>query len=173
MQKKTKVPVKHDTASTPRASELGPWTGFGGLRDEIERLFDAFEPRLWFDRSPLGAGAGRSEMVLRPSIDLTENDGAYAVTMELPGLDPEEIHVKISNGMLTISGEKSQEKEEEKNDYHLSERRWGSFHRAIRLPENTDEDKIEAQYAKGVLTISLPKSEAALASEKTIAVKAA
>ncbi|WP_417728783.1 Hsp20/alpha crystallin family protein [Roseovarius sp.] len=166
--KSTNVPVTRES-STPSRS-LSPWTGFGSLRDEMERLFDNFEPRLWFDR-PL-AESGQI-FPLCPAIDLTESEKGYAITAELPGLEPDAIHVKISNGTLTISGEKSEEKTEGDASYHLSERRWGSFQRTIRMPENVEQDKIDAQFSKGVLTIHMPKSKAALASEKTIKVKAA
>lgn len=164
----TNVPVTRETHAPNRS--LSPWAGFGSLRDEMERLFDNFEPRLWVDR-PI-AESGRS-FPLWPAIDLTETEKGYSVTAELPGLESDAVHVKISNGTLTISGEKSEEKVEEDASHHLSERRWGSFQRTIRMPENVEQDKIDAQFSKGVLTVHMPKSKAALASEKTITVKAA
>ncbi len=166
--KSTDIPVTREARATNRP--INPWTGFGSLRDEMERLFDSFEPRLWFDRALPETSRG---FPLCPAVDLTETEKGYAVTAELPGLDPDGIHVKISNGTLTISGEKSDEKKEGDESHHLSERRWGSFQRTIRMPENIEHDKIEAEFSKGVLTIQLPKSKAALASEKTITVKAA
>ena len=166
--KSTNVPVTRETRASARS--LSPWTGFGSLRDEMERLFDNFEPRLWFDRPDVESGRS---FPLCPAIDLTETEKGYAITAELPGLEPDAVHVKISNGTLTISGEKSEENKEEDASHHLSERRWGSFQRAIRMPENIEQDKIDAQFSKGVLTIHMPKSKAALASEKTITVKAA
>jgi len=164
----TNVPVTRG-ARAP-ATSLGPWSGFGSLRDEMERLFDTFEPRLWFDRS--FAESERS-FLLCPAIDLVETEKDYAITAELPGLEADAVHVKVNNGTLTISGEKQEEKKEEDASHHLSERRWGSFQRTIRMPENVDYDTIYAQFSKGVLTIHMPKSKAALASEKVIKVKAA
>lgn len=166
--KPTNVPITRDSHSATRSPT--PWSGFGSLRDEMERLFDSFEPRLWFDRPIV---TSERAFPLCPAIDLLETDKGYAITAELPGLEPDAIHVKLSNGTLTISGEKSDEKTEVDANYHLSERRWGSFQRTVRMPENVEQDKIDAQFAKGVLTIHMPKSKAALASEKTIAVKAA
>lgn len=166
--KSTNVPVTRESRAPSRS--LSPWTGFGSLREEMERLFDNFEPRLWFDRP--NEESGRT-FPLCPAIDLTESDKDYAITAELPGLEPDAIHIKISNGTLTISGEKSEETTEDDASHHLSERRWGSFQRTIRMPENVEQEKIDAQFAKGVLTIHMPKSKAALASEKTIKVKAA
>lgn len=169
----TDVPVPHETAAPAPARMFAPapWMGLGSLRDEMERLFDAFEPRHWFDR----ADTARTErgFPLCPAIDLTEDEKGYAVSAELPGLEADAIQIKISNGTLSISGEKSEEKTEGDANHHLSERRWGSFQRTIRMPENVDQDKIEATFSKGVLTVQMPKSAAALASEKTIAVKAA
>ena len=166
--KSTNVPVSREPRVSARS--LGPWTDFGSLRDEMERLFDSFEPRLWFDRPMAETGRG---FPLCPAIDLTETEKGYAITAELPGLEPDAIHIKLSNGSLTISGEKSEEKTEGDASHHLSERRWGSFQRTIRVPENVEQDKIDAQFSKGVLTIHMPKSKAAIASEKTISVKAA
>ncbi|MBY6069428.1 Hsp20/alpha crystallin family protein [Leisingera aquaemixtae] len=173
MTRKAKVPVARETAPAQRSPALSPWGGFGTLREEMERLFDAFEPRSWFSREGPDFGSLRTEMALSPAIDLTENGTEYSVTAELPGLDPESIEVKTSNGTLSISGEKTEEKQEDEPSYHLSERRWGSFFRSVRLPDNIDQDKISATFSNGVLTVHLPKSEAAIASEKKIAVKAA
>jgi len=81
--------------------------------------------------------------------------------------------VKLANGVLTIKGEKQEEKEEKKKDYYLRERSYGSFERSFQLPEGVDTDKIEAGFKKGVLTLTLPKSAEAQKTEKKIAVKAA
>ena len=172
MTKTTRVPVSHDAPAT-RQRPVSQWTGFGSLRDEVERLFDSFEPRLWFDR-----GSGRTaltglDMPLCPAIDLTETETGYAITAELPGLNADDITIKTTDGTLSISGEKAEEKEEKEATYHMRERRWGSFQRTVRMPANVDHDKIEASFDKGVLNVSLPKTEAARASERTVPVKAA
>lgn len=173
LKKSTNVPVTRETAKASRPATFGPWTGFGSLRDEMERLFDAFEPRHWFDRPTTALQFAGTEFPLSPAVDLTEDDKGYAITAELPGLEPDAIEVKVNNGALTISGEKSEEKQENEANYHLSERRWGSFQRTIRMPDNVDRDKIDAQFSQGVLTIHLPKSKAAIESERKISVKAA
>jgi HSP20 family protein len=92
--------------------------------------------------------------------------------VELPGLDEKDVEVKLANGSLTVKGEKKEDKEEREKDYYFSERRYGSFVRSFPLPEGVNADKIEASFAKGVLTIKLPKTAEAQA-EKKIAVKAA
>ena len=88
-------------------------------------------------------------------------------------MDEKNIELKVSDGMLSITGEKSEEKEEKKKDYYLSERSYGSFERSFRIPEGVDADKIEASFKNGVLTVTLPKKAEAQKPEKKIAVKAA
>jgi HSP20 family protein len=108
-----------------------------------------------------------------PAVDIAESDKAYEVTAELPGMDEKNIEVKLTNGNLTIKGEKREEKEEKKKDYYLSERHFGSFERQFRVPEGVDVEKIEASFKKGVLTVTLPKRPEAQKPEKKINIKAA
>ncbi|SDJ06984.1 Hsp20/alpha crystallin family protein [Aliiruegeria lutimaris] len=173
MSKKKDVPVTREASDAPALHETGTWGGLTNLREEIDRLFDTFEPRDWFTRRPLAVPLIRSAVALSPAVDLCETDGGYEMTAELPGLDAENVEVKLSNGMLTVRGEKHEEEKSEGKNFHLSERRWGSFQRTIRIPRDVDRDKIEASFAKGVLTIKLPKSAEAKASEKVIKIKAA
>jgi len=91
----------------------------------------------------------------------------------LPGMDEKSIEVKLANGVLTIKGEKQNEKEEKQKDYYLRERSFGSFERSFQVPDGVDGDKIAANFKKGVLTLTLPKSAEAQKAEKKIAVKAA
>ena len=91
---------------------------------------------------------------------------------ELPGMDEKNIEVKVVNGNLTIKGEKQEEKEEKK-DYYLHERHFGSFERSFEVPDGVDADKIEASFKKGVLTVTLPKKPEAQKPEKKIEVKSA
>ena len=107
------------------------------------------------------------------SVDVVDKERSYEVTAELPGIDPDNISVKFSTGTLTIKGEKKEEKEEKGKDYVLSERRWGSFQRSFRVPTSIDEEKIEATFSNGVLTIVLPKSAEAQKAEKAIDIKRA
>jgi HSP20 family protein len=172
----TKLPVKTVEKATAPASRAA-WP-FESLHREIDRLFEEFDrgfglspfrrphldiERFW-RREPLLAAA--------PAVDVAEKDKEYEITAELPGMDESNIEVKLSNGMLTITGEKKEEKEEKKKDYYLSERRYGSFERSFQLPEGVDADKIEAKFTKGVLKVVLPKTAEAQKSVKKIAVKA-
>ncbi len=108
-----------------------------------------------------------------PAMDLVEKDKEYEITAELPGIDEKNVEIKLSNNTLTIKGEKQEEKEQKDKDYYLSERRYGSFQRSFQLPEGVDVDKIDASFAKGVLTVKLPKTAEAHKAEKKITVKAA
>jgi HSP20 family protein len=103
-----------------------------------------------------------------PAVDVVEKDKAYEITAELPGMEEKDIEVKFADGVLSVTGEKKEEKEEKKKDWYLSERRYGSFQRAFRVPEGVDADKIEATFKNGVLTVSLPKSPEAIKREKKI-----
>ena len=170
MTRQTNVPVRQDPR--PKREEMpAPRRHIDSLRTEIERLFDAFEPARWMD-FPF-ARLPQADDGLSPAMDLSENGKAYALRIEIPGIDPARIEVKLSNGSLSISGEKSSEAQEQGDDFHISERSWGSFRRTVRLPEDVDRDAIEASCSNGVLTVILPKSAKALAAERKIDVKAA
>lgn len=170
----TKLPIANDKQPVP-AAERG-WAPLDTLRQEIDRLFDDFHPFSW--RSPLGRSLRNldfgkaAEWAIAPAVEMAEKDGLYEITAELPGLDEKNVEVKLANGVLTIKGEKSEEKQEEKKDYHLSERRYGSFQRSFRVPDGVDADKIEASFAKGLLTVKLPKTAEAVKNEKKIEIKA-
>lgn len=92
-----------------------------------------------------------------PSVDLKETEEGYELTAEVPGLKPEEIEVSLTGDILVLKGEKKEEHEETKGDYHLVERRYGSFYRGFRLPEAVDRGRLSATHKDGVLRISLPK----------------
>jgi len=168
----TEVPVTSEP-KTAAPTVPGVWSPFESLRREIDQLFD--RAGLGVLRQPLARLAIDPALVRgpAPAVDLVEKAGEYEITAELPGLDEKDVEVKLANGTLTIKGEKNEEKETREKDYYLSERRFGSFVRSFRVPEGVDADKIEATFAKGVLTVKLPKTDEAQSAEKKIAVKAA
>ena len=174
----TKLPVKHEKASE-RASALEAWQPFDALRREVEQLFDDFGRNFWrlptrrsvFDIEPSRRREASWEVA--PPVDVAESEKAYEIAAELPGMDEKNIEVKVANGNLTIKGEKQEEKEEKKKDYYLHERHFGSFERSFEMPEGVDADKIEANFKKGVLTVTLPKKAEAQKPAKKIEVKAA
>ena len=143
----------------------------------MDRLFEDFGRSFWppsrrsfFAPAPLW---GR-EMTwgTAPAVDVVENEKAYEIKAEMPGMDEKNIEVKVANGNLTIKGEKLEEKEEKK-DYCLQERKFGSFERSFGIPEGVDTDKIEAAFKNGVLSVTLPKKLEAQTPAKNIEVKAA
>jgi len=176
MAEATKLPVKIEKKAAAPAA-LGQWMPLEALRREIDRLFDSFHEGAW--RLPFGHPAFNLELAwpretswaIAPAVDVAEKDKEYEITAELPGMDEKNIEIKMSNNVLTIKGEKTEEKEEREKDYYLSERRYGSFTRSFQVPEGVDTGKIEATFAKGVLTVKLPKTAEAQKSEKTISVK--
>jgi len=118
-------------------------------------------PELW----------SRREVV--PQLDVTEDDRAFHVTVELPGLDEKNVAVSLDDRVLTISGEKRAEKEEKDKNSYRRERAYGSFRRAFEIPAEVEADKIEARFNKGVLSIDLPKTKEAQQKTTRIPVKAA
>jgi len=166
-QTATKLPVKTEGKGTSSPSLLPEWRPFESLRREIDQIFDNFHTGFW--RAP-AIPAVFDAQVVGPAADFAEHDKAYEVTAELPGLDAADIDVKFAHNTLTISGEKKEEKEEKKKDYYLSERRYGSFQRSFQLPDGIDSDKIEAKFNKGVLKVTLPKTEKAQNHVKKISV---
>ncbi len=94
-----------------------------------------------------------------PATDITEDDGRYIVTAELPGTKRSDVSVEVADGVLTIRGEKKSEREEKSEKRRYVERSFGSFSRAFTLPSDADEAKIEASFKDGVLTVTLAKSE--------------
>ncbi|HUI20981.1 MAG TPA: Hsp20/alpha crystallin family protein [Methylocella sp.] len=179
MAEAQKLEVKTEKKATTMPAPVGQTAPFEALRREIDRLFDNFHEGAW--RLPFGRPVFDLELLwprgtgwaIAPAVDVTEKEKEYEITAELPGMDEKDIEIKLSNGTLTIKGEKKEEKEEREKDYYLSERRYGSFLRSFRVPEGVDAAKIEATFAKGVLTLKLPKTAEAQKAEKTIAIKAA
>lgn len=131
-----------------------PWSMFDQLHREINQLFDK-------QVSGLDDTDGFSSIpgAWKPAVDIKENDSAFLVVADIPGVSPEDIDVSAQNGQLTIKGERKQEAESEKEGVHRIERNYGSFFRSFALPDNVDADAIAAKANHGVLEITLPKTE--------------
>jgi len=171
----TKLPVKTEKKVSP-ISAPAPWPAFDALRREIDRLFEGMGGGWPFasGRSPLDLPWPReTQWRLNPAVDVAETDKQFEITAELPGMSEKDVEVTLADGSLVITGEKKEERETKESDTYLSERRYGSFMRAFALPPNVEAGKIEASFAKGVLTVRLPKSAEAPRSETKIPVKAA
>ncbi|MCD6034308.1 MAG: heat-shock protein Hsp20 [Rickettsiales bacterium] len=109
--------------------------------------------------------------VFKPKMDIIENDDSYSVTLEIPGMKEEDIHIEISDHILSIHGEKKQESEEKSEGLYRSERSYGQFHRILSLPEDTETDKVEATYKKGLAKITLPRKTTSKKKPKEIKFK--
>lgn len=155
--RRSDVPVKR--------SEEHP---FYGIQKEMNRLFDDFFQD--FSVSPFEEGTFLGKF--SPSIDIREGDNSITVQAELPGMDEKDIEVLLSDNTLTIKGEKKEESEEKKENYHHVERSYGVFQRVVSLPSGVDSGRAEAKFSKGVLSITLPKTAEAEAKGKQIPIKA-
>lgn len=165
----SKTPTKSSAGLRPYADFFG-WPAFDQFRRQMDSFFRDLPGRKFFPEAEPFARFLTGFSAL-PAVDLVEKEHEYRISAELPGLDEKNVEVKVAGGVLTISGEKRDEREEKDEYYSFSERRYGAFKRAFRLPEDVDTDKITARFGKGVLTITLPKSEAAKAAEKKIDIK--
>jgi HSP20 family protein len=143
---------------------------FSALRAEMDSLFDSFMGGLPAFPGLFGASGSRS-FTPTPHIDVRETDKEIVVEAELPGIDDKDISLALQNGVLTVRGEKKFEHDEEKENYRMMERRYGSFQRSLRLPDTIDEDKVEASFNNGVLKVSLPKRPEAIGEQRTIPIK--
>jgi len=131
---------------------LVKWDPFRELEEVSARL-----NRL-FGRTP----ARESEMLAvadwMPAVDISETDTAYLVKAEIPGVNKEDVKVTMQDGMLTIQGERKQEKEEKGRKFHRIERSYGSFARSFRVPGDADENSVKAEFKDGMLNVTLAKS---------------
>jgi HSP20 family protein len=169
--------------------EMVPWR-WGGLRraGRDDRAFEAFRgdiaalhremdrlfENLWndsFGSTLLSGEWGRTEIA--PQLDVTEDEKAFFVKVDLPGMDEKNVDVTLSDRILTIRGRREEDKETKGKDYFRRERAYGSFRRSIEIPAAVDVSKIEASFTKGVLTVHLPKTKEAQEKVKHIEVKAA
>lgn len=175
--KSADVPVKKESqAKTPVPAAIDPWAPMDALRRQIDGVFENFArgwPRGWGldlfnemapSRLPPAIGAV-------PKVDVKESKDGYEISAELPGIDEKDVELTIDGNLLTLAGEKKVEREEKKDNYHWSERSYGSFRRSFALPDGVDADKAAAKFAKGVLTVTLPKTEKAKKQQRKIEIK--
>lgn len=176
IQKSSEVPVRG--------------SGLVSLRDEVNRLFDRFGGAHWphpgrrrtaemWPESPLNwdpfagfewpaVAGGEGEF---GRADLSETDDGYELQIDLPGMKKDDLKVDLSDGILTVSGERSDEREDKRKGYYLSERSYGSVRRSFRVPESVKIEDIKAEFKEGVLTLTMPKTEEAQKSSRRIEVQ--
>jgi HSP20 family protein len=136
--------------------ELERWpSDLFGVQRDINRLFDNIF------LSGLTAEETMASSYFAPAVDIAEQENEYVVKVELPGVAKEDVKISLESNILTIKGEKKQEKEEKNKNFHRVERSYGSFQRSFTLPSSVKNDKIDAVFNSGILTVTLPKSEEA------------
>ncbi|MDD5765317.1 MAG: Hsp20/alpha crystallin family protein [Candidatus Marinimicrobia bacterium] len=108
---------------------------------------------------------------LMPNVDIEELEKEFHIVAELPGVKKEDVHIQLEDNILTVTGEKKRENETDKKNIHRSERSFGNFQRTFRLPEQTDQSTIQADFKDGILNIVIPKKEAVLPKQIEINVK--
>jgi HSP20 family protein len=140
---------------------------FSVFRREMDQLFDEFLTPFTGNRAVAGQG-GRSGW---PSIDVEETDAAYVVTADVPGMDPKDVELNLRDNMLSISGEKQQERKSEEGGRSWTERSHGRFERTIPFDADIDQEKVEASCRNGVLTVTLPKKPEAQEKSRKIEIK--
>lgn len=133
-----------------------------GMEDAINRMWHGLGQR------PSESNGGEHWHI---PLDVVEEGDDLVVHASLPGVEPGDIEVNVEDGVLTIGGKTSTESETQKGGYLLRERRSGSYHRALRLPDTVDEGKAESSYDKGVLTVRFAKQEAKKARRLEVKVK--
>lgn len=164
------VPVKREGETDKTSALTTPWQQ---LHQDVDRLFD--QTFQGFGLTPFGFSRPSfprfSDGILKPTLDLGVTDKAYTITVEIPGVNEKDVKLEIVNDTLTISGEKKQEKEEKDKNYYRMERSYGSFQRVLSLPEDADQNDVNASFKKGVLTITMPRKALPKSEVKHIEVR--
>jgi HSP20 family protein len=154
--KETEVPVRsNDDALSDLHSRMNSL---------FDSFFDDFDNASW-----LPSKLSEKFSDLTPKIEVSETEDAFEVNAELPGMDADDLDVSIDGNILTIKGEKKEEREDKKKNFHIMERRYGSFSRSLYIPvENLDLDKIESKFKKGVLKLKMAKTAEAKSQKRKI-----
>jgi HSP20 family protein len=169
---------KTEIAKSGETAVSRPHDFFATMRDEMDRVFESFA-REWprwptpyeWPRWPSAFRRTAAAEPVVPDFDVHENAKSIMIEAELPGVDEKDVSVTLSDGLLTIKGEKKQEREEKGETHYLCERSFGTFERRLRLPETIDESKLEARFDKGVLRITAAKKPEAVKAERKIEIK--
>jgi HSP20 family protein len=135
-----------------RAMGLSPFRGFWDMQSQMNRMFNEMLGNLG-GQSPARQLEGVTEWA--PAVDATTKDGNLIIRAELPGVKPEDVDISLHENVLTISGERKAEQEEQRGGYYIRERRYGSFSRSFSLPQGTDESKVRARFEHGVLEVTV------------------
>ena len=137
---------------------------------DMDTLFNRLMPSS-FARWPRLSGDGDNKLEWAPSADISETDQEYVIRASLPAVKKEDVQVTVDAGMITIKGERKQQKEDKSEKYHRVESFYGTFERSFSLPENVNSDAIRCESKDGVLTVHIPKIEPQKAQPKQISVQ--
>ncbi len=149
------------------ATTLTRWRPTGwGLLDSFRREMDDLMARFFGEDA-----AAEGLMTWTPRVDVEETEKEIVIKADIPGVDPKNIEIAIENNVLTVRGERKEEREEKKKNYHRVERFMGSFYRAIPLPPGVDAEKVTATSSNGVITITVPKKLEAQPKRITVTAK--
>ncbi len=155
-------------ANLMRFPELAPWRPFSAIDNRIRALFEELAGEEFFTGVP-------EVKTWSPAVELVETNDEMLLTAELPGMTREDIEINLEDNVLTLRGEKVEERKKEREDekvrYHLWERTYGKFQRSFTLPGNVDADKIRAEFVNGVLKVHMPKTAESKARRIEIAAK--
>jgi HSP20 family protein len=133
-----------------------PFADFGSVRREMQRLLESVSGEPWSGEPWNAMGAG-----VFPPINITQDQDNFYLRAEIPGVKANELSISALRNRVSIAGKREIQREHERVSYHRRERAEGSFNRAVTLPNEVDSARVEARYVDGILTLTLPKSEAA------------
>ena len=149
---------------------LSPFRGSRGFWDPVSEMNRMLDEMVGGSTRQNGARAKQLTEAWAPTIDVVNKDSNLVVRAELPGVKQEDVDITLHDGVLTISGERKAEQEEDRGGYYVRERRYGSFSRSLALPEGIDESKIHARYDNGVLEVTV-EGAAAVQEPKRIQIE--
>lgn len=154
-------PLSKKSSNVPFLGDVDPFRELQDLQDRMLSLFNrTLGGGSWLQ--PL-AGADWS-----PAVDIVEEENCFKITADLPDVKKEDVNLVVENGVLTLSGERKQEKEEKSKRFHRSERSWGRYQRSFSLPQGANPDRVSAQFKNGVLTITIGKTEEAKEQKRSV-----
>jgi len=174
-ERSSNIPVEREVdLPQPRPTSVSPFALMRAMMDDMDRMFGGgslgfrgLTDRLFGNRSMGRLRPSSQDALWLPAIDVSKRDDQVVVHAELPGLNSKDVNVEVDNGTLTISGERTQSS----GDQYHSERSYGSFYRAIPLPENVDPDQIKATFTNGVLEVTMPAPKMEQPGRRKIEVK--
>lgn len=173
-ERSSNIPVEREVQIPPTPTSVSPFALMRAMMDDMDRMFGGsslgfrgLTDRLMGTRSLGRLRSATQEALWLPAIDVSKRDDQLVIHAELPGLNAKDVNVEVDNGTLTISGERTQSS----GDQYHSERSYGSFYRAIPLPENVDPNQIKATFTNGVLEVTMPAPQAEQQGRKKIEVK--